>query len=215
VSGGIRIGRLFSEGFQPVIAGEKKKGCGLDSPGIVFLLLNASVVWAVVAGLLTWVLRSKLLVLVIMIAPYIIGSSFRSTPGMAELIGMYSTSLIYGAPGIIFGMLYADYQRVKSYFTRVSKSSFLARGGIALSSVYLLGYFGQRIIFGNPAVQFFLGFIDGGERAQELVSRVDYDGAVTSGVVIASSFGVLAFNGWRQQREAAKAAENQRTLEAP
>ena len=187
----------------------------MDSTGIVFLLLNASVVWAVVAGLLTWALRSKLLVLVLMLAPYIIGSSFRSTPGMPELIGMYSTSLMYGSPGIIFGMLYADYQRVKRYLTRVSKSSFLARGGIALSSVYLLGYFGQRIIFENPAVQFFLGFIDGGRRAQELVSSVDYDGAVTSGVVIAASFAVLAFNGWREQRQAVKAAEKQGTLEAP
>lgn len=187
----------------------------MDSAGIVFLLLNASVVWAVVAGLLTWLLRSKLLVIVIMLAPYIVGSSFRSTPGMPELIGMYSTSLLYGAPGIIFGMLYADYQRVKRYLARVSKSSFLARGGIALSSVYLLGYFGQRIIFENPAVQFFLGFIDGGRRAQELVSHVDYDGAVTSGVVIAASFAVLAFNGWREQRQAVKAAEKQGTLEAP
>ena len=187
----------------------------MDSPGIVFLLLNASVVWAVIAGLLTWFLRSKLLVLVLLIAPYVIGASFRETPGMPALIGMYSTSLIYGAPGIIFGMLYADYQRVKSYLARVSKTSFLARGGIALSSVYLLGYFGHRIIFENPAVQFFLGFIDGGRRAQELVSQVDYDGAVTSGVVIAASFGVLAFNGWREQRQAIRAAETKEKLETP
>lgn len=186
----------------------------MDS-GIFFLLLNASVVWAVLAGLFTWIFRSKLLVLVLMIAPYVIGSSFRNTPGMAEVIGMYSTSLIYGVPGVIFGMLYADYQRVKSYLAKVSKSSFLARGGIALSSVYLLGYFGQRIIFENPAVQFFLGFIDGGRRAQELVSQVDYEGAITSGVVIAASFAVLAFNGWRQQRQAVEAAEKQQTLEAP
>lgn len=54
-----------------------------------------------------------------------------------------------------------------------------------------------------------------GRRAQELVSRVDYDGAVTSGVVIAASFAVLAFNGWREQRQAVKAAEKQGTLEAP
>jgi hypothetical protein len=158
---------------------------------MLFLLLNASVVWTVIAGLLTWLMRSKLFVLVILIAPYIIGSAFSGTPGMQELLGMYSTSLIYGAPGIIFGMLYADYQRVKSYFAKASKAAFLARGGIALSSVYLLGYFGQRIIFGNPAVQFFLDFIDGGDRAQELVSHVDYNGAVSSGLVIAASVGVL------------------------
>jgi hypothetical protein len=94
----------------------------MNDPGMLFLLLNASVVWAVVAGLLTWALRSKLLVLVVLIAPYIIGSSFRHVAGMPELVGMYSTSLIYGAPGLIFGMLYADYQRVKLYFARTSKS---------------------------------------------------------------------------------------------
>lgn len=187
----------------------------MGDPGIIFLLLNASVVWAVLAGLLTWVMRSKLLVLVVMIAPYIIGSSFRATPGMPELVGMYSTSLIYGAPGIIFGMLYADYQRVKSYFAKASKAAFLARGGIALSSVYLLGYFGQRIIFGNPAVQFFLGFIDGGDRAQELVSRVDYNGAVSSGLVIAASVGVLGFTRWKEQRAISKTTENTTSPEAP
>lgn len=40
-------------------------GTGMGEPGMLFLLLNASVVWAVLAGLLTWTLRSKLLVLVV------------------------------------------------------------------------------------------------------------------------------------------------------
>lgn len=185
----------------------------MQGQGILFLLLNASVVWAVLAGLLTWVMRSKLFVLVVMLAPYIIGSAFRDTPGMQGLLGMYSTSLIYGAPGIIFGMLYADYQRVKQYLARTSKLAFLARGGIALSSVYLLGYFGQKIIFENPAVQFFLGFIDGGDRAQELVSQVDRDGAMTSAVVIAASFGLLGVNRILEHRSALKEAENKKQLE--
>ena len=185
----------------------------MEEPGLMFLLLNASVVWAVVAGGLTWVMRSKMFVLVIMIAPYVIGSAFRGTPGMQELLGMYSTSLIYGAPGIIFGMLYADYQRMKHFLARTSKLAFLARGGIALSSVYLLGYFGQQIIFGNPAVQFILGFIDGGTRAQELVSRVDQDGAITSAVVIAGSFGLLGVNRVLEHRTALKEAERRKALE--
>jgi hypothetical protein len=185
----------------------------MSEPGLLFLLLNASVVWAVIAGLLTWVLRSKLLVLVVLIAPYIIGSSFRHVAGMPELGGMYSTSLIYGAPGLIFGMLYADYQRVKLYFARTSKLAFLARGGIALSSVYLLGYFGQQIIFENPAVQFFLGFVDGGRRAQELVSQVDVSGAMTSGAVILASFGILGFERWREER--AVAIQDRQAASAP
>ena len=185
----------------------------MSEPGILFLLLNASVVWAVIAGLLTWLMRSKLFVLVVLIAPYIIGSAFRDMPGMQGLLGMYSTSLIYGAPGIIFGMLYADYQRVKQYLARTSKLAFVARGGIALSSVYLLGYFGQKIIFENPAVQFFLGFIDGGDRAQELVSQVDRDGAVTSALVIAGSFALLGVARVLEHRNALKEAEHKKQLE--
>jgi hypothetical protein len=187
----------------------------MGEPGMLFLLLNASVVWAVIAGLLTWLMRSKLFVLVVLIAPYIVGSAFSGTPGMQELLGMYSTSLIYGAPGIIFGMLYADYQRLKQYLARTSKLAFLARGGIALSSVYLLGYFGQKILFENPAVQFFLGFIDGGRRAQELVSRVDQDGAVTSAVVIAGSFALLGITQLLDHRAALRAAETERRSETP
>jgi hypothetical protein len=192
----------------------------LRDPGIIFLLLNASVVWAVIAGLLTWILRAKLLVLVVLIAPYIIGSSFRHVAGMPELVGMYSTSLIYGAPGLIFGMLYADYQRVKMYFARTSKLAFMARGGIALSSVYLLGYFGQQIIFDNPGVRFILGFIDGGQRAQELVSQVDRSGAFTAGITILASFGLLGFERWREERRVLIAdrqtiQNNHDTLEPP
>lgn len=187
----------------------------MQEPGMLFLLLNASVVWAVIAGGLTWLMRSKLFVLVVLIAPYIIGSAFRDIPGMQGLLGMYSTSLIYGAPGIIFGMLYADYQRVKQYLARTSKLAFVARGGIALSSVYLLGYFGQKIIFENPAVQFFLGFIDGGDRAQELVSQVDRDGAVTSALVIAGSFALLGLTRVWEHRKALKEADHKKQLETP
>jgi hypothetical protein len=43
-----------------------------------------------------------------MIAPYIIGLSFRATPGMPELVRMYSTSLIYGAPGISISPEYVE-----------------------------------------------------------------------------------------------------------
>lgn len=185
----------------------------MTEPGMLFLLLNASVVWAVIAGLLTWLFRSKLFVLVVLIAPYIIGSAFRDTPGMQELLGMYSTSLIYGAPGIIFGALYADYQRLKQVLARASKLAFLARGGIALSSVYLLGFFGQKIIFENPAVKFILGFIEGGQRAQELVSQVDEDGAITSAVVICGSFALLGISRLMDHRAAVKASATKTDLE--
>lgn len=114
--------------------------------GMFFLFLNASILWGVIAGLMTWPLRFKTLTLVSLLAPLVIGSTFRQIAGMPELIGFYGTSLLYGTPGIIAGVLYADYQRTKAYFARVSKTSFLARGGIGLSSVYLLGYFGLSFL---------------------------------------------------------------------
>lgn len=166
----------------------------------IFLILNASIVWAVVAGGLMWVCRSKLLVLAILLAPYVIGSTFQHIAGMPQLVGFYGTSMLYGAFGIVFGILYADYERAKRYFQRASKTSFLARGGIALSSLYLVSYFGQKIIFDNPMVEFALGYIDGGRRAKEIVSQVDYDGAITAGVCIAGSVAVLAFNKFREQK---------------
>jgi hypothetical protein len=169
---------------------------------LFLLAINASILWGVIAGLLTWLMRFKTLVLVLFLAPLVIGSSFRNIAGMPELIGFYSTSLLYGLPGILTGMLYADYQRTKAYFARVSKTSFIARGGIGLSSVYLLGYFGQKIIFDNPMVEFALGYIKGGDRAKQIAEQVDYDGALSAGGVIVACAGVIAFNTFREQRRA-------------
>lgn len=164
-----------------------------------FLLL-----WAVVAAGLTWLFRSKAFVVIILLTPFIVASTFRHVAGMAELISFYGTSLIYGSPGIILGALYVDYQRTKAYFKRVSKTSFLARGGIGLSSIYILTYFSQQIIFSNPMVDFALGFIKGGDKAKELVSQADYNGVIKAGATIAVCFGVLAFNAYRENRRAAK-----------
>ena len=173
---------------------------------LFLLLINASILWGVVAGLLTWLLRFKTLVLVLLLAPFVIGSTFRNVAGMPELIGFYGTSLLYGTPGIVAGMLYADYQRTKAYLARVSKTSFLARGCIALSSLYLLGYFGQKIIFENPMVEFALGFIKGGNRAKDIAQQVDYDGALKAGGVIVASAAILAFNSFRAYRKAGQGA---------
>ncbi len=41
------------------------------------LAINASILWGVLAGLLTWLLRFKTLVLVLLLAPLVIGSTFR------------------------------------------------------------------------------------------------------------------------------------------
>ena len=62
-------------------------------PGMFFLLLNASILWGVIAGLLTWLLRFKSLALVLLLALLVIGSTFRHIAGMPELIGFYGTSL--------------------------------------------------------------------------------------------------------------------------
>lgn len=173
----------------------------------LFLFLNASVVWFVVAAVMMKLLRLKSLVLVLIIAPFVIGSTFRYVAGMPQLIGFYGTSVLYGAIGIIGGVLYIEYAKARAYFQRASKTSFVARGMVALSSVYLLSFFAQKIIVQNPMVEFALSWIDGGERAKELLAIADYDGAYTAGACIVAGIGILAFNKYREAR--AKPQENE------
>ena len=185
----------------------------MEQQSFIFLIINASIVWAVLAGGLMWLCRSKLLVVAILLAPYVMGSAFHHIAGMPELIGFYGTSMLYGALGIVFGILYADYQRTLRYFQKASKLAFLARGGITLSSMYLVSFFGQKIIFNNPMVELVLGFIKGGSQAKEIASRVDADGAMTAAVCIIASFGVLAFNKFREQKNLQVESEKSKELE--
>ena len=63
-------------------------------------------------------------------------------------------------------------------------------------------------------VEFVLGYIDGGDRAKEIVSQVDYDGATTAGITIAGSFAVLAFNNYRERKAALKELESKNEMDA-
>jgi len=54
-----------------------------------FLFLNASVVWLVIAIVLMKLFRLKALVIVLIITPFVIGSTFRNIAGIPELIGFY------------------------------------------------------------------------------------------------------------------------------
>ncbi len=166
----------------------------------LFLFLNASVVWFVVAAVLMKVCRLKSLVLVLIIAPFVIGSTFRNVAGMPQLIGFYGTSILYGAVGIVGGILYVEYAKAKAYFQRASKTSFIARGMIALSSIYLLSFFAHKVIAQNPMVELALNWIDGGEQAKQLLQVVDYDGAYTAGACILGGIGILALNRYRDYR---------------
>lgn len=166
----------------------------------LLLILNASVLWGIVSGLLTWALRFKTLVLVILISPLILTAPFSNIAGMPELVAFYGQSLIYGAPGILVGMIYANYHRIKRQIANMSKASMLARLGIGLSSIYLLGFFGQKIIFENPMVELALGFIKGGDQAKEVAQMIDYDGAIKAGGVIIACVLVLLVNTYRDRK---------------
>jgi len=146
------------------------------------------------------VLRLKSLVLVLIIAPFVIGSTFRDVAGMPELIGFYGTSILYGALGIVGGILYMEYAKAKAYFKRASKTSFFARGAIALSSLYLLSYFAQSIILNIPMVQFALNWIEGGDEAKDLLNHVSIDGVyyASGGIIVGIS--ILAFNKYLEYR---------------
>ena len=166
----------------------------------LFVFLNASVVWFVVAAVLMKLCRLKSLVLVLLIAPFVVGSTFKHIAGMPQLIGFYGTSILYGAVGIVGGILYAEYAKAKAYFKRASKASFLARGMVVISSLYLLSFFAQKILLENPIVEFALSWIEGGERATDLLKQMDYEGAYASGVGIAIGVAILVFNYFRERR---------------
>lgn len=152
-----------------------------------FLFLNASVVWFVIAVVLMKLFRLKALVVVLIITPFIVGSTFRNIAGMPELLGFYGTSILYGIVGLMSGILYMEYEKAKRKFQKASKISFLARGGIALSSFYLVTHFVQKIIFANKTVVFALNFIHGGDKAKDILSQFNDDGAVIAGGVIVMS----------------------------
>lgn len=173
----------------------------------LFLFLNATVVWFVVSALLMKFCRLKSLVLVLIIAPFVVGSTFRDIAGMPQLIGFYGTSMLYGSLGIVGGILYVEYAKAKVYFKRASKTSFLARGSIAISSVYLLSYFAQKIILSNPIVEFALGWIDGGDQATQVLARFNYDGAFYAGAGIVVGVGTLAVSKYLQIRSEQKRLE--------
>jgi len=156
-----------------------------------FLFLNASVVWLVMAIVLMKLFRLKALVVILIITPFVIGSTFRNSAGVPELIGFYGTSILYGMLGLISGIVYMEYEKAKRKFQKASKISFLARGGIALSSFYLVTHFIQKIIFANKTVVLALNFIHGGDKAKDILSQFNDDGAVVAGVVIAASVLVL------------------------
>lgn len=175
----------------------------------LFLFLNASIVWFVISAILMKVCRLKSLVIVLLIAPYVIGSTFRHIAGMPQLIGFYGTSMIYGALGIVGGMLYVEYARAKAYLQKASKFAFVARGAVALSSIYLLSFFAQRIVASNPMVQLLLNWIEGGDRAREILSQTNYDGAMIAGAGIVAGSGTLAVLRYREHRSTSTSRELQ------
>ena len=62
-------------------------------------------------------------------------------------------------------------------------------------------------------VEFALSWIDGGERAKELLAIPDYSGAYTAGACILGGICVLAFNRYRESRQIHKGNEIQDYLE--
>lgn len=165
----------------------------------IFLMLNASVVWCVITAVLMYLLRMKSLVLALIISPYVIGSTFRNVAGVDTLLDGYATTLIYGFLGILIAMIYMEYQKAKAFFKKAYKTSYIARIGIVFSSLYLLSYFARKIIFDNPMVEFALGFINGGDTARELASKMDTDSVSLALGTIAVSFTILGINYFREK----------------
>ncbi len=71
-----------------------------EGKGFFFLLLNATIVWSIIAGGLLYLLRFKSLLIAIIISPFIIAPAFRGINGIPEALNIYATSIIYGILGI-------------------------------------------------------------------------------------------------------------------
>jgi len=173
----------------------------------IFLLLNASVVWAVIAGIMVWLLRSKTLMLVVLIAPIVIAHSFQEIAGVAKLVEAYIMSLAYGCPGVIIGTLYADYRRIMTLLAKMSALSMLGRAGVTFSLLYLLSYYGHRIIFDNPLVATMLNFIEGGNTVKSWVSQIDEANITTAYIGIALSIGLILFGKYKNRLVHTRLAE--------
>ena len=91
-----------------------------------------------------------------------------------------------------------EYEKAKRRFKKASKIGFVARGGITLSSFYLISYFVQKIIFENPTVQFALNWIKGGQQAKDILSQLNHSGAMIAGTTIVVSFAVLGVQQYLQ-----------------
>ncbi len=165
----------------------------------LFLLLNASIVCGVVAGLFVWFFRSKMLLLVTLVAPIVMSYSFRHIILVQQLTEAYITCLLYGAFGIVIGVMYADYKRSLMLLKRLPVVAALGRVSLICSCLYLLAFYGYQILLENPLVSFVLSFSKEGSMLKTGVSYLS--GGETSyayiGMVV--SIGLIAFGKYKKQ----------------
>ena len=128
---------------------------------LLFLILNSSVISGIVAFVLTKLLRSKVLVALIALSPYIIAPALQLDDDFEPYEALYRKVLFYGMPGIALGMLYADYKNLLKAIQKFSVTALMARAGILVSSLYLVSYYTHQFIVNHPAIQWlnqFFGF---------------------------------------------------------
>lgn len=170
----------------------------------LLIILNASLVCFGASFLLMKVFHSKVLIVCLFMAPFVIFPALQKTGDYQKLIDIYLLTLKYGFLGIILGMVFAEIDKAKRIFRQVSIFSLLARGGISLSGIYIILYFVQSLlqtfiasISSHSMVQTVLGYIGLGNILESPIQGFDIDGVKISVMIIGTCFLVTTFEQYR------------------
>ena len=164
----------------------------------LFIVLNASIIWAVLSYLLLRLTKLKTITLILIFLPLLSINIIDGFPVLAEFMGLYSVSIIYGGLlGILIGMSIGEYHNIRAFYNQASKIGFFARSATSLSGVYLLGTYGKSVLFDNPVVTSTMSFLGLGDPTD--LAQIDQEGLNLATTVFVSGVGVSLFEKYRRR----------------
>ncbi len=164
----------------------------LESNSTAFLVLNASIIWLVLAYILMMIVRSKIIFACLLILPLVVVPSLESQEQISEWMGWYLFSMKYGFVGMILGVVFAQIGQTKRFITNVSKGSFVlqlgARFTIGVAGLYLLAYLLKQVFMQLPFVEVALDYVAPGVSMDQLFEGVGLTGALIGLGLVAFGF---------------------------
>lgn len=174
---------------------------------LLFLIVNASVVFFIASFVLLKILRSKIFILCLVFSPFVLIPFFDGA--MQELIFGYVFVLQYGGLGVVLAVLLFELDKITRarrlrYFT-----SSIAKMTIAVSSFYVFIFTAKNMVSQNETVSTSINYASAfGLLAQQDLETAQYWGRFFNGtgtllcvLVIIASLSVIAFNKYRAFKE--------------